>query len=334
MSILSSLCALALLGLSCNAQEATERSNLGFKGAVRSVLTTVTRPHPDPRPTGQHKLSVEEHPDWEAFDTQGRRIEFASASSLNRVETISKCTFQGDGTEVCEDSTGHRQETRKQETSLPDGSRELAYFLGSKMQNREVTSFDEKGRPVASHSYGGNGRLISEASTLFGSDGDSTTSKIYDESGHVASNERTHMSADSTRVDRWAYDSKGDLVWHLALNSEGELLSYSYDFGYKPKLSSSDSLGICRPRLCVDYKFDEDGSGRIEKLVQHTSGEGNLEPDSEEHYNFDGILDEKVEIKYARDVNGNWTSRSVFVCDATSNQMIEIEYDARTIEYY
>src|SRR5215469_8130305 len=183
MNVLSLLCVLALLGLSCNAQEATERRNLGFKGAVRSVLTTVARPNPDPRPTGQHKLSVEEQPDWVAFDTQGRRIEFASAASLDRVEIISKCAFQADGTEVCEDSTGHRQETRKQETTLPDGSRELAYFVGSKMQNREVTSFDEKGRAVASHNYDENGRLTSEESTLFGSDGDSTTWKIYDQSG-------------------------------------------------------------------------------------------------------------------------------------------------------
>ena len=99
-------------------------------------------------------------------------------------------------------------------------------------------------------------------------------------------------------------------------------------------LSSSGSLGICRPRLCVSYKFDEQGSGKMDKLVQHTSGEGNLEPDSQEYYNFDGILEEKAEIKYSRDSHGNWTSRSVFAWNSTSNQMIEIERDSRTIEYY
>ena len=84
----------------------------------------------------------------------------------------------------------------------------------------------------------------------------------------------------------------------------------------------------------MSYKFDEQGSGRMEKSVQHTSGEGNLEPDSEEHYNLNGVLDEKAEIKYARDAHGNWTSRTVFVWDATSNRMIEVERDARTIDYY
>jgi hypothetical protein len=113
-----------------------------------------------------------------------------------------------------------------------------------------------------------------------------------------------------------------------------ELLSYWYDIGYKPKQSASDSLGVCRPRLCVSYKFDDEGSGRMDKIVQHTPGKGNLEPDSEEHYNFDGVLDERVEIKYVRDDQGNWTARSVFVWDAPSNQMIEIERDTRTIEYY
>jgi hypothetical protein len=277
---------------------------------------------------------VETNPDWAVFDTQGRRVEFASASSRERFEAISKCTFQADRTEVCEDSMGHRQETRKAETTLPDGSREVTYFLGSKMQDREVTRFDEKGRAVASRNYNGNGKLTSEESTLFSSDGETRTWKIYDDSGHVALDERTHVADDATRFDRWSYDSEGDLVWHLALNSDGEVLSYWYDLGYKPKQSSSDSLGICRPRLCVSYKFDEQGSGRMEKLVQRTSGEGNLEPDSAEHYNLDGILDEKADIKYARDTHGNWTSRSVFVWAATSNQMIEVERDTRTIEYY
>jgi len=61
---------------------------------------------------------------------------------------------------------------------------------------------------------------------------------------------------------------------------------------------------------------------------------GNLEPDSEEHYNFNGVLDEKAEIKYTRDAHGNWTLRTVFVWDAPSNQMIQVEQDTRTIEYY
>lgn len=70
------------------------------------------------------------------------------------------------------------------------------------------------------------------------------------------------------------------------------------------------------------------------RSVQHTPGMGNLEPDSEEHYNFNGVLDEKAEIKYTRDAHGNWTLRTVFVWDAPSNQMIQVEQDTRTIEYY
>ena len=99
-------------------------------------------------------------------------------------------------------------------------------------------------------------------------------------------------------------------------------------------VSSSGSLGICRKALCVNYKFDDQGSGRVEKTVQHTPGEGNLEPDSEEHYNLEGVMDEKSEIKYARDAHGNWTSRTVSVWDASSNRMIEVERDTRAIEYY
>ena len=72
----------------------------------------------------------------------------------------------------------------------------------------------------------------------------------------------------------------------------------------------------------------------MEKVVQHTPGKGNLEPDSEEHYDLDGALDERAEIKYTRDGHGNWTSRSVFVWDLRSNLPVEIERDTRVIEYY
>lgn len=314
------------------AQKWTERRNLGFEGPVQSVLTTVARPNPDPRPDGRRKLAIEVMPDWAVFDTQGRRTEFVSAFSRDRFEAISKCAFEADGTKVCTDGAGHRQESRQQEATLADGSRELTYFLDSKIQSRDVTRLDEEGRPVASRNYDGNGRLMSEDSTVHDGDDETTIWKIYDESGHVASNEQTRVS--EKRIDRWSYDPGGRLVWHLAVDGDGEVLSYWYDVGYKPKLSSSDSLGICRPRLCVSYKFDEQGSGLMEKSVQHISGQGNSQPDGEEHDGFDGLLDEKAEFKYVRDHHGNWTSRSALVWDAASNQMIEVERDTRTIEYF
>lgn len=290
----------------------TERRNLGFKGPVRSVLTTVTRLNPDPRPPTHRNLAVLASADWAAFDVQGRRTESASAASAERIEVISKCTFRADGSEVCADSMGHTQKSRSQDAILSDGSHEKTYLLGSNVQSREVTHFDEKGQPKDSQNYDEGGRLISEDSVQPNGDEES---KIYDHDGHIVSDQKTHVSDDRTRFDRWSYDAEGNLVWHLALTGEGELLSDWYKVGYKSKVSSSDSLGIVRPHLSVSYKFDEEGSGRLEKMVQHTSEDCNcnLEPDSEEHYNFDGMLDEKAEIKYVRDKNNNWTSRSVFV---------------------
>lgn len=323
--------AAATLSRGQEAQQWTERKNLGFRGPVRSALTTVARPNPDPRPNTMRNLFVEGTPDWAVFDTQGRRVEFASASSHDGFEVISKCSFEADGTKVCKDSTGQHQESREQQTILPDGSREVTYFQGSKVLSREVTQFDEKGAATASKVYRTDGKLSSEDLTLPNGDDEW---KIYDDNGHVILDIQTRVSQDKTRFDRWSYDQEGRLAWHLALNSDGELLSDWYYIGYKPNQSDSDSLGVCRPRLCVSYKFDDEGSGRMEKIVQHTPGEGNLEPDSEEHYSFDDVLDERVEIKYVRDDQGNWTARSVFVWDATSNQMIEIERDTRTIEYY
>lgn len=309
----------------------TERENLGFKGPVRSVRTTVARPNPDPRSEIPHKLFVEGHTDWTVFDPSGRRIEITSASNGDSIVAISKCVFESDDAKICNDSAGQQQESKEQRTILPDGTREVTYFQDSKVETREVTQFDDKGDVVAFRVYRSNGELSSEELKL--PDG-ADEWKIYDDSGVIVSDLRTRDSDDQNRIDRWFYDSQGDLVWSLAISSDGDLLSYWYKIGFKPKISSSDSLGICRPGLCVDYKFDEEGSGRLEKVVQHTQGQGNIEPDSEEHFNFDGIVDERAEIKYSRDVHGNWTSRSVFVWDPDSNLVVEIERDTRTIEYY
>lgn len=309
----------------------TERENLGLKGPVRSVLTTVARPNPDPRPNTRRKLFVEGYPDWAVFDIEGRRIEYASASNRDGIVAITKCAFNADGSKLCNDSTGQQQESREQRIILPDGSREVTYLQDTKVMSREVTQFDEKGKAVVFRAYRNDGKLSSENLKLPNGDDEW---KIFDDSGSAVSDLRTRVSDDQNRIDRWSYDSDGHLVWNLAMSSDGDLLAQWYDIGFKPKVSSSDSLGICRPRFCVDYKFDDEASGRMDKTVQHTQGEGNLEPDSEEHYNLDGVLDERAEIKYARDAHGNWTSRSVSVWDSDANLMIEIERDTRTIEYY
>jgi len=141
-----------------------ERRNLGFDGPVRSALTIVARPNPDPRPKARRKLMVQGNPDWAAFDTKGRRIQFASNSSRDRVGAISTCTFKTDGTKVCTDGTGSTQETGKKETTLPDGSREVAYFRDSSVEYREVTRFDEKGNVIGSRNYDKNGNVTSENS--------------------------------------------------------------------------------------------------------------------------------------------------------------------------
>lgn len=306
----------------------SERENLGFKGPVRSVLTTVARPNPDPRPETRRKLFVAGNPDWEVFDIQGRRIEFASASTPDGIAAITRCAYKPDGSNTCLSSAAQQQESGEQRTILPDGSREVTYFLGSKVTGRDVTQFDEKGTAIATRAYGSDGKLSSESQTLPNGDDEL---KIYDEGGIAIFDLRTRVSENKHRFDRWSYDSEGRLVWNIAINNDGALLTYWYDIGYKPKVSSSDSLGVFRSHLWVDYKFDEQGSGRLEKTVQHTREDGSV---SKEHYGFDGLMDEKVEIEYACDPRGNWISRSVSVWDPGSNLMTEIERDTRTIVYY
>lgn len=107
---------------------------------------------------------------------------------FDHLKAISKCTFQADGTKVCTDSTARTQDTRKEDTTLPDGSREVTYLRDSKVDNREVTRFDEKGNAVGSRNDDKNGRLTSEDSTLLNGDDEW---KIYDENGRVVLKQQT-----------------------------------------------------------------------------------------------------------------------------------------------
>jgi hypothetical protein len=310
---------LALGAASCaGAQDVgpwTECRNLGFKGRVRSVLTTVERPNPDPRPPAQRALFVPGGPEWFVFDSNGNRIEMALGSSGDQIVNISKRTsVKADGTEVWTSSNGYTTETRKQEILLPDGSREVTYYANARVANRDLTRFDEKGRVVGFRSYDGKGNLNTEQSTVFNNEGDVHTWKLYDQEGRIVQQTRTESRNDQSRIDRWQYDGEGRPGWHVAVNGSGELLTHWYAPGYQPELSSSDSLGICRTGACLSYKFDE--QGRLQKTVKHTHGKAYGEPESEEHYDGAGDMDEKVEIQYTHDPHGNWVSRSVLVWDA------------------
>ncbi len=334
ISFVHAIVAIAVLAAGQEAHPWAQREALGFKGPVKSVRTTIERPHPDPRPEGHRSLPVEGTPEWELFDAQGRRIEFGSAVSGDHIVSISKCRIESNAIQVCTDSTGAVSRARTEQTKLPDGSRETRYYNGSKLEERTVMRFDEKGRVLEARHYNSQGGLHSEDSNQFASNFETRTWKIYDPGGALAMHRVTEISEDPERVDDWEYDPQGQPVSHLAIDKDGALLSYWYRVGYKAKLSSSDSGSMCRPGLCVFYKFDAQGSGRLEKTVEYTRGEGNAEPDREEHCDFDGVLDEKAEIHYIRDNFGNWISRSVLVWDRHSNKMVEIERDTRKVEYY
>lgn len=330
--LLDCVVAFGLLAVAQDSQPSSERKNIGFEGPVRSVATTVQNMNADPRPVGKRALQVGMSAEWYSFDESGNCIERSAAATPSGIGVVSKRSVKADGTVVWTDSRGNATETRRRVTTLANGSREVTYYTDSKIQSREITRFDDEDRVVAFRIYDGEGRLTSDEETVFEPETEMTTWKLYDQSGRIISHEQTRVPNDHARFDRWNYEPDGKLAWHVSLNEYGELLTFWYAPGFQPKVSSSDSLGICRPKLCVSYKFDE--RGHLEKHIQHTSGEGNLEPNSEEHYNAEGQLDERVDIKYTRDDYGNWTSRSLFVWDPASNQVVEVERDLRKIEYY
>jgi hypothetical protein len=317
----------------------TDRAAFGFSGPVRSVRTTVTQLHPDPRPPNARKLVVPPVNSWSGFDVKGHRIE-SDCGNVDGEQKICKCTFDADRSETCVSATGNKTTTQWQDIKMPDGGRERvfvqhSYTGDSFYETREEIRFDSQGREVSTHEYV-KGKLYLQKEITYGDDGDSemTDWKIYDEKDGLVIHLKTLISEYQTRFDRWAYDPEGLPAWHIALNDKGELLYHWYRTGYKPLRGSSDSLGIFGPELGAWYRFDDQGSGQLEKTVHHRSRGSNPVPYREEHYGFDGQLDEKIEIKYIRDRHGNWTSRTMLILDRTSNQMIEVERDTRVIEYY
>ena len=329
--------ALSLAGFSqTGEQQWTERGNHGFEGPVKSVLTSVESRNPDPRPPQKRTLGVGVGPQWIVFDPAGTPIEQGISSGANHIET-SKRTLKPDGTEVWTDSSGRSIESRKKETRFPDGTREVKYFTNSKLAMREVSLRDEQGRTLFIRTFDDQDHLSSEQSTKYDVDPEITTVKIYDEIGHVRLQEVTRVPHDPEWFDRSDRPSNRPRAWSLSEGKDGQSSISWYAPGYTPKFPSSDSLGFCRPKLCGSFKFDDSDkneSGEFEKLVQRTPGYGTLEPDNEEHYNSAGVMDEKLQVRYTHDSHGNWIERTLLVWDSSSKQMIEVERDSRTFEYY
>lgn len=311
-------------------QSQTDRLNLGFKGPVRSVLTVVERPHSDRHPERHHQQA----PGKAAFDIQGKRTAFALFDPMNQTKVIAECTLQQDGTEHCGDNNGQQQNTRQENRTLSDGRRETLFYRNDRVEFRSVLRLDDHGALISVRNYNSEGRLVSEQSVMRDSEGATTTEKSYEGDPHTAVTLQTRISDDQKRFDRWWYNAQGHLLRHLALDGEGEVLSSWFDTGQEQKVSRFETWGICRPHRCVSYTFDENGTGRLAKTVEHIPGPGNREPENGEHYNSDGFLNEKIEIKYQRDASGNWISRSVLIWTPESNQVIEVERDTRTIQYY
>ena len=212
---------LALYAAAQDHPQSNERRNLGFKGPVHSALVTVERPNPDPRARDKRALFLPGGPDSIVFDTNGSRIEFATGFSGDQiVQTSTRTAIKSDGTEIWTNSQGNASETRKQYAVLADGSREVTYYSNSQVTNREVTRFDDQGRIVEFHNYNAEGNLISEQSTSFNHQRQIDTFKLYDQHGRIVHETRTAIAGEE-RLDRWQYDSGGQLGWHVAVNGKG-----------------------------------------------------------------------------------------------------------------
>jgi len=312
-----------------NPHQTTERENWGFHGPVRSALTVVHKLNPDPRPADKRKLELVQNADWKVFDVQGRTTEFATSADADRIVATAKCTYAVDGARHCTNDPGPQYQVLTKEIVLPDGSHQITSYLDSKLLSTKIALYDSAGREVSYRFYDDKGKLVSEGSVRCGAGTEVDVSKMY-EKGSLVSHTETWATAST--IERREFAADGHVLWYLQLDDDGELISSWYKVGYKPRMGSQASLGIMRPDIWVIYKFDEQGSGRLEKTVIHM--QENSKPHTEEHYGFDGLVDEKCKINVVFDAYGNWTSRSVFVWEAKTNQMVETEEDTRKIEYY
>lgn len=266
---------------------------------------------------------------WMVFDANGDLIEKAYSLSANGSPgVISRPLKDMNGWIVGYETVGPavKSTSRTESVQGQHGPVEIRSYVNGVLESIQKITYGPSGTKSEELYCDAAGKILSQVRYTDRDRVKETEVRGYD--GQFQLHTIHTFDSDGELMSLEFLDAKGKMVMSIAFRG-GQLLSVWRDpecrgVGLSSALSSGD--------ISTEY-FVEDC--RVETVVgRHPGRKWGLENDELERFDETGRSLEKLTFLYDRDHYGNWTRRIVSVWDASTNTLVPIEEDTRTITYY
>lgn len=265
------------------------------------------------------------------FDPTGSLIERASSLAPDGTpEVISREKKGPNGfSETKEVRDGRTTIWRSESTIGPYGPIESRNYRDGILQSFGKYNYDARGNNTGQSSYNSAGKLLNRSINRFDDAGRVVEWEVHGEGGRFQLHLLTTYGSDGALLARDVLDADGRIILSMAFRRERLISSW-----HAPECGGV-SLGfiISNEDRSADYDVREDCSVEM-TLERHPGRKSNIENDEIERFDEAGQSLEKLTFQYERDHHGNWTRRVVSAWDSSTNTLVPIEEDTRTITYY
>jgi hypothetical protein len=354
------LLAPALLLVAASAQQQSPANSqrlrylpYGLRGRVHRLLTKTQQLAADPRPASQPSAGSSQFrlsrlsamggsPTWLSFDENGRLVEQGTVSPDAKFASLTRS--EGNTSVTTMKQPNRAIETIQRQATGSNGASSIDVYRDGKLSERmELTrnsGTDNSKTEFEQKIYDVEGKLLSQSSTENAIEQEGKRRTITSRQLRSGPNGQTE---EHTRIDR--FDADHQLIEHTEYDGNGTMIC-TLRFSGASLTYSVISSEMKRP--CMTSLFPLQESKRYAFTLYPNGGTGELftdiwsfadkqrlmEPDSIERLDASGAVIDKVSIRYERDAEGNWTTRTVSVLDPSSKEQVDIQRDTRTITYY
>jgi hypothetical protein len=211
----------------------------------------------------------------------------------------------------------------------PYGPVETRTYEGDVLQSVVKNTYDEDGHMIEESTHDPAGRLKDRFISHYDDLGREVELEVWGPDDQFQLHEINTYGSHGDFVGKGFLDMDGRIILSMAFRDqqllsvrrgpECRVLSTCFTISGKDQSTVYRVWGDCRVHMTVQ---------------RHPGREENIENDELETFNEAGESLEKLTFQYERDSYGNWTRRIVSVFDPSTNSLVPIQEDARTITYY
>jgi len=311
---------------------APARVELGFEGAIHTVLTLSRDLNSSPYPQKVHRLWIVDPDGWFEFSQTGAIIEDGKVDAAGKLLRKVHYTYDAEGNQI--------------ETAVTEGDKTSIHKWDVRTLQRGSTELTETVEYV-------DGKPGSPSRVAYNSE--TGEGQELDDNGEVVKRSIALLKDGKFDSQLWIgrstfvfhhlerFDHKGNLVQSLSYNAEGEVIS-SLSFKdnaltswwHAPKGPCSGSATVHPDdQTTVFYAgWCESSPELIKEVRRYLKPHSEVDTTSAELYSESGRLLERIDYAYEFDEHHNWTRCIVSVMDQDTGIMIPVKEFIRKLTYY